>query len=536
MNCTTRTTDTTNNNAPDVVSLTIDSLLGYTGTDIFDYLFAAYDRPAAAVAVSNYNSYDTDLLAQRMTLDGNIAAVSGTMVTFPDVGALDLSAAIQLLATPSVAALTPLPMSSAAPSLNNNNTATPTSTTNDAFASFDWESLALSDIAMPKDYIFDNAFMTGQDLAPFPAVLPSALDACTPPRPPSLSSGELLSSFDAHSRARASAFADSAALFTDAFPALDAVPPLEEPAHFYTPARVLADVEPAVAARHGSRSRTIDTSALTVVSPAATVAQAAAMLTPASPAISTFARPSSASSSVASPSPSPEPESSLMDAADPTYSPTAAAASSAHKPNASSAAAAAAPRRQRRTRRRPANEPPVAEVLHGNTVIPTTTKKSSTKVASIPEQLVYPSNLIPHDAPIHRRAKKRSALESGFDDADGYHHHHHHHHADMTVLEEETIVDPTHIKLEDLDEHEAKRIRNTLSARRSRARKAAKIDFLEDRVNELETENDKLQREVLKLRRQLESVNQQRNTAAADVVVGDDDNDNSDDDASSGSE
>ncbi|KAI9216549.1 hypothetical protein BC828DRAFT_393342 [Blastocladiella britannica] len=39
-----------------------------------------------------------------------------------------------------------------------------------------------------------------------------------------------------------------------------------------------------------------------------------------------------------------------------------------------------------------------------------------------------------------------------------------------------------------LDAREAKRIRNTLSARKSRARKAAKIDYLEARVNQLETE------------------------------------------------
>ncbi|ORZ41606.1 hypothetical protein BCR44DRAFT_1423162 [Catenaria anguillulae PL171] len=60
--------------------------------------------------------------------------------------------------------------------------------------------------------------------------------------------------------------------------------------------------------------------------------------------------------------------------------------------------------------------------------------------------------------------------------------------------------DEAAMDLDGLDPREAKRIRNTISARRSRARKAAKIEFLERRVNDLESDADRLRADNDQLR------------------------------------
>ncbi|KAJ3362813.1 hypothetical protein GGF31_001320 [Allomyces arbusculus] len=59
------------------------------------------------------------------------------------------------------------------------------------------------------------------------------------------------------------------------------------------------------------------------------------------------------------------------------------------------------------------------------------------------------------------------------------------------------------VNLDNLDPKESKRIRNTLSARKSRARKAAKINFLEERVNKLEEEVASRDRMIAALQEQL---------------------------------
>ncbi|KAJ3346428.1 hypothetical protein GGF32_007745, partial [Allomyces javanicus] len=98
--------------------------------------------------------------------------------------------------------------------------------------------------------------------------------------------------------------------------------------------------------------------------------------------------------------------------------------------------------------------------------------------------LQYPARLIPLDAPIQSKKRKHPAStastsasatpKSGSDqDSDDEN-------------EDETVVN--------------KRIKNTLSARRSRARRAAKMEFLESRVVDLETENERLRMEVMQMR------------------------------------
>ncbi|KNE58877.1 hypothetical protein AMAG_04414 [Allomyces macrogynus ATCC 38327] len=81
-----------------------------------------------------------------------------------------------------------------------------------------------------------------------------------------------------------------------------------------------------------------------------------------------------------------------------------------------------------------------------------------------PEELEYPAHLIPLDAPIQKKRK-------------------------VTDDEPEQVV--------------KKREKNTLSARRSRARRAAKMDFLEVRVVDLEAENEALKAELEQLRQVL---------------------------------
>ncbi|KAI9173048.1 hypothetical protein H9P43_007179 [Blastocladiella emersonii ATCC 22665] len=147
----------------------------------------------------------------------------------------------------------------------------------------------------------------------------------------------------------------------------------------------------------------------------------------------------------------------------------------------------------KRPRRRPAGElPPIAVATPASStdapvlVIPTKTKKSSSTVASIPAVLTYPKSMIAHDAPIQRRGgvPKRTYDE-------------------MTAADEaaEVVPDPATVE----DEAEAKRIKNALSARRSRARKLAKLEFLEAKVNDLESERAALLAKVAALTAQLEA-------------------------------
>ncbi|KAI9220095.1 hypothetical protein BC828DRAFT_384375 [Blastocladiella britannica] len=148
-------------------------------------------------------------------------------------------------------------------------------------------------------------------------------------------------------------------------------------------------------------------------------------------------------------------------------------------------------------------------------MIASTSRKAGTKCRSMPATLTYPSNLIAIDAPILPRrggpvdarplalpaslakamvtsvtpalptsgAKKRSAADAG------------------AASDDE--VDDDDPALVGLGPREAKRMRNTLSARKSRARKAAKLDFLEGKVNELESENSALHARVSDLQQQL---------------------------------
>ncbi|KAI9179705.1 hypothetical protein H9P43_005035 [Blastocladiella emersonii ATCC 22665] len=140
------------------------------------------------------------------------------------------------------------------------------------------------------------------------------------------------------------------------------------------------------------------------------------------------------------------------------------------------------------------------------TLIPSTTKKSTTHCKSLPPVLAYPAHLIPIDAPI--QSKSNSPATS----------------AGAAILPSVILQAPTKRKrgrpaksqltaaavpaeaaavgdgaedgggvdLESVDPRDLKRLKNTLSARKSRARKAAKIDYLEHRVNELEAENERL--------------------------------------------
>ncbi|KAI9219742.1 hypothetical protein BC828DRAFT_385364 [Blastocladiella britannica] len=75
-------------------------------------------------------------------------------------------------------------------------------------------------------------------------------------------------------------------------------------------------------------------------------------------------------------------------------------------------------------------------------------------------------------SPVRRgRKRARTAVADPDDDPD----------AGDDVIDDPELA----AKLEAMDPKEAKRIRNTLSARKSRARKAAKIDYLENHVNDL---------------------------------------------------
>ncbi|KAI9142596.1 hypothetical protein BKA69DRAFT_1123946 [Paraphysoderma sedebokerense] len=110
--------------------------------------------------------------------------------------------------------------------------------------------------------------------------------------------------------------------------------------------------------------------------------------------------------------------------------------------------------------------------------IPSITKKSSTTLATLPEKLEYPSNMIPLNAPIRKRKRKSDEPEVS---------------PMPPVVEEE-------VNLEGLDETEAKRVKNTLSARASRARKAARITYLEGEVNRLTEEVEERDQEIERLR------------------------------------
>ncbi|KAI9189023.1 hypothetical protein H9P43_000450 [Blastocladiella emersonii ATCC 22665] len=118
------------------------------------------------------------------------------------------------------------------------------------------------------------------------------------------------------------------------------------------------------------------------------------------------------------------------------------------------------------------------------TMAATTVTADGQRKLAIPEdQLKYPSHLIPMDAPIQKK-RKHAAMAAGpagssSGDEDGVH--------------GDDGGNPT----------DSKRVKNTLSARRSRARRAAKMDFLETRVVDLEAENDQLKAELALMRQQM---------------------------------
>jgi hypothetical protein len=186
-------------------------------------------------------------------------------------------------------------------------------------------------------------------------------------------------------------------------------------------------------------------------------------------------------------------------------------------------------------------------------LISSTTKKSATLCKYLPPALPYPPHLIPLNAPIqskiaaqsgpthlasHAGATSKFLRESSSDPLfDGKvssksaplpksrkrGHAEGNKGPSREYLQECSEVDglddgqsgQSHTELgeddddSNLDKRELKRIKNTLSARKSRARKAAKIDFLEQRVNDLEAELARLRRvevENQTLRAQLDEV------------------------------
>ncbi|KAJ3347107.1 hypothetical protein GGF32_007080 [Allomyces javanicus] len=136
----------------------------------------------------------------------------------------------------------------------------------------------------------------------------------------------------------------------------------------------------------------------------------------------------------------------------------------------------------------PAATPAPLPVIPAPTLIPTNTRKSTTKCKLLPAALAYPSHLIPLDAPIQPRRGVHPAPLAP---------------AQKRAAEDD---DPATAQ----SEKELKRLKNTLSARMSRARKAAKIDLLESKVNELETENHRLERLVQDLQRQVLAYQEQQ--------------------------
>ncbi|KAJ3370101.1 hypothetical protein GGF31_004718 [Allomyces arbusculus] len=130
---------------------------------------------------------------------------------------------------------------------------------------------------------------------------------------------------------------------------------------------------------------------------------------------------------------------------------------------------------------------PVPAPVPAPTLIPTNTRKSTTKCKLLPAALAYPSHLIPLDAPIQPRRGVHPAPPAP---------------AQKRAAEDDPATAQS--------EKELKRLKNTLSARMSRARKAAKIDLLESKVNELETENHRLERLVQDLQRQVLAYQEQQ--------------------------
>jgi len=124
-----------------------------------------------------------------------------------------------------------------------------------------------------------------------------------------------------------------------------------------------------------------------------------------------------------------------------------------------------------------ANEPPLVSVpcvdprsQIDKVTISSLTPKSTTTLDNLPDRLEYPKNLIPLDAPIQKSSSKRR-LERDSSSSD----------------------------------ESAKRMKNTLSARASRARKAARINYLEQKVKDLEKTVQEQQVEIMKLK--LQSLN-----------------------------
>ncbi|KAI9217666.1 hypothetical protein BC828DRAFT_248265 [Blastocladiella britannica] len=156
-------------------------------------------------------------------------------------------------------------------------------------------------------------------------------------------------------------------------------------------------------------------------------------------------------------------------------------------------AAAVAPKRRRTgttaTKSLPSvmrQEAPTAK--SSGVVIPTATRRAPQPSKLLPAVLSYPVSMIAHDAPIKSRKRK---LAEGIDD--------------MEMLPADATAATDHAT--------KRRIINAVSARRSRARKLAKEEFLESRVTELESEQSGLLSQVAELERALAAAK-----AAAGIV------------------
>ncbi|KAL7747328.1 hypothetical protein RI367_007382 [Sorochytrium milnesiophthora] len=188
----------------------------------------------------------------------------------------------------------------------------------------------------------------------------------------------------------------------------------------------------------------------------------------------------------------------------------------------------------------PAGSGPVA-------FIPSTTKKSTTACKSLPAELAYPEHLIPLDAPIQSKgvnkkraaattapaatsrkrkapatpaptpAPKRTSRRGARDeiqaddpaaDDDDDHDDEEEEYGQRSLDADDGIIDPNELDFSNLNDKDAKRIKNTLSARKSRARKQAKITFLETRVNELEAANQSLEQKLARAQAEIEALRQ----------------------------
>lgn len=114
-------------------------------------------------------------------------------------------------------------------------------------------------------------------------------------------------------------------------------------------------------------------------------------------------------------------------------------------------------------------------------------KKENVSAVSIPSE--HDSSCSPEPA----SGSKRSAFEADLTDTVD--------HMGLTAYNRKQRQLPlSPIVIESGDPVAAKRARNTEAARRSRARKMARMSQLEDKVDDLQSKNDELQNEVLRLR------------------------------------